>query len=148
MTDELTAPPAALGEDVVLRDGSTLRVRPTRADASACLFRFFERLAAESRYLRFQGALRIDARTVEPFLQTDFEGTVSLVGELEGEVAALATYVQLRDPRRAEVAFVVADHLQGRGVGTRLLERLAGHAARAGIEEFVAQVLPQNSAML
>jgi len=148
MTDELTAPPAALAEDVVLRDGSTLRLRPTRPDDSARLLRFFERLSPESRYLRFQGALRIDARTVEPFLQTDFEGTVSLVGELEGEVAALATYVQLRDPRRAEVAFVVADYLQGRGVGTRLLERLAGHAARAGIEEFVAQVLPQNSAML
>src|SRR5581483_2178887 len=53
-----------------------------------------------------------------------------------------------RDPRRAEVAFAVADELQGRGIGSRLLERLALHAAGAGIEEFVAQVLPQNAHML
>jgi acetyl coenzyme A synthetase (ADP forming)-like protein len=138
----------APAEDVVLRDGSTLRLRPTTAADDDRLLRFFERLSPESRYLRFQGAGIVDARLVAPFLRTDFASTVSLVGELEGEVVALATYVRLRDPRRAEVAFAVADTLQGRGVGTRLLERLAAHAARAGIDEFVAQVLPQNSAML
>jgi acyl-CoA synthetase (NDP forming) len=61
---------------------------------------------------------------------------------------ALATYVRLHDPRRAEVAFAVADELHGRGVGSRLLERLAAHASAVGIEEFVAEVLPQNRAML
>jgi len=135
-------------EDVVLRDGSTLRLRPTTAADADLLLRFFEHLSPESRYLRFQGAGTVDARTVEPFLHTDFDSTVSLVGELEGEAVALATYIRLRDPLRAEVAFAVADVLQGRGVGTRMLERLAAHAARAGIEEFVAQVLPQNAAML
>ncbi len=148
MTSELEVPPSAFVEDVVLRDGSTLRLRPTVPADADLLLRFFERLSPESRYLRFQGARRIDEHMVEPFLQTDFDGTVSLVGELEGEAAVLATYIRLRDPRRAEVAFAVADDLQGRGIGTRLLERLAAHAARAGIEEFVAQVLPQNSAML
>ena len=148
MTSELDTAPAVVAEDVVLRDGSTLRLRPTVPGDADLLLRFFERLSPESRYLRFQGARRIDERVVEPFLHTDFESTVSLVGELEGEVAALATYIRLRDPHRAEVAFAVADDLQGRGVGTRLLERLVSHAARAGIDEFVAQVLPQNSAML
>ena len=148
MTSELDTAPAVVAEDVVLRDGSTLRLRPTGPGDVDLLLRFFERLSPESRYLRFQGARRIDERVVEPFLHTDFESTVSLVGELEGEVAALATYIRLRDPHRAEVAFAVADDLQGRGVGTRLLERLVSHAARAGIDEFVAQVLPQNSAML
>ena len=61
---------------------------------------------------------------------------------------ALATYVRLHDPHRAEVAFAVADELHGRGIGTRLLERLAAHAAAAGIDELVAEVLPQNGAML
>ena len=148
MTTELTGIAPAQAEDVVLRDGSTLRLRPTTPADTELLLRFFERLSPESRYLRFQGAGRIDARTVEPFLHTDFDATVSLVGELEGEAVALATYVRLRDPSRAEVAFAVADVLQRRGVGTRMLERLAAHAARAGIDEFVAQVLPQNSAML
>ena len=135
-------------EDVVLRDGSTLRLRPTTEADDDLLLRFFEQLSSESRYLRFQGAGAVDARMVAPFLHSDFTSTVSLVGELEGEVVALATYVRLRDPHRAEVAFAVADTLQGRGIGTRLLERLAAHAARVGVDEFVAQVLPQNSPML
>jgi acetyl coenzyme A synthetase (ADP forming)-like protein len=144
MTTELLMP----AEDVVLRDGSTLRLRaPGTADGDE-LVRFFARLSAESRYLRFQGAGTVDLRTIEPFLHTDWRDSVSLIGELEGEVVALATFIRLRDPRRAEVAFAVADELQGRGVGTRLLERLAAHAAAVGIAEFVAQVLPQNSAML
>ncbi len=135
-------------EDVVLRDGSTLRLRSTAPTDGPALVAFFDRLSAESRYLRFQGAGTVDLRTVEPFIHTDWQNSVSLVGELEGDVVALGTFIRLRDPLRAEVAFAVADDLQGRGVGTRLLERLAMHAAASGIEEFVAQVLPQNLHML
>src|SRR5581483_7414722 len=146
MTIELTRPRA---EDVILRDGSTLRLRPAMpADASA-LVEFFHRLSPESRYLRFQGATTVDLRTVDPYVHGSWPESLSLLAErAPGEVAALASYVQLRDPRRAEVAFAVRDELQGRGIGMRLLERLAVHAADAGIEQFVAQVLPQNGAML
>ncbi len=135
-------------EDVVLRDGSTLRLRSTAPADGPALVAFFDRLSPESRYLRFQGAGVVDLRTVEPFVHTDWTDSVSLVGELEGDVVALGTFIRLRDPRRAEVAFAVADDLQGRGIATRLLERLALHAASVGIEEFVAQVLPQNAHML
>jgi acetate---CoA ligase (ADP-forming) len=144
---ELAESPTA-PEDVVLRDGSTLRLRAPSAGDAGALVAFFERLSPESRYLRFQGAGTVDARTVEPYLHTDWRESVSLAGELGGQVVALATFIRLRDPRRAEVAFAVADDLQGRGVGTRLLDRLAAHAAHAGIDEFVAQVLPQNGPML
>jgi acetyl coenzyme A synthetase (ADP forming)-like protein len=140
-------------EDVVLRDGSTLRLRvPTAADESM-LIGFFRDLSPDSRYLRFHGATSIDHGTVAGALETDWRTRASLLGELAGpggtvRPVALATYVRLHDPRRAEVAFAVADDLHGRGVGTRLLERLAAHASEAGIEEFVAEVLPQNHAML
>jgi acetate---CoA ligase (ADP-forming) len=143
----------ALAEDVVLRDGSTLRLRaPTAADEEA-LIAFFEALSSDSRYLRFHGATMIDATTVAGALETDWQNRGSLLGEFadrEGVVrpVALATYVRLHDPKRAEVAFAVGDELHGRGIGTRLLERLAAHAAAAGIQEFVAEVLPQNAAML
>src|SRR5581483_5347231 len=148
MTPPITPSSTTTAEDVVLRDGSTLRLRSTAPSDGAALVAFFDRLSPESRYLRFQGAGVVDLRTVEPFLHTDWRDSVSLVGELGGDVVALGTFIRLRDPRRAEVAFAVADELQGKGIGTRLLERLAVHAAAAGIEEFVAQVLPQNAQML
>jgi acetyl coenzyme A synthetase (ADP forming)-like protein len=144
-------PPVA--EDVVLRDGSTLRLRvPTAADESI-LIGFFRDLSPDSRYLRFHGATTIDHNTVAGALATDWQTRGSLLGELAGadgsmRPVALATYVRLHDPCRAEVAFAVADGLHRRGVGARLLERLAVHASEAAIEEFVAEVLPQNHAML
>ena len=140
-------------EDVVLRDGSTLRLRPPTADDEAALISFFECLSPESRYMRFHGATMIGHQTVSVALDTDWPSHGSLVGELVDDggslrAVALATYVRLRDPKRAEVAFAVADELHGRGIGTRLLERLAEHAAEVGVEEFVAEVLPGNAAML
>ena len=63
-------------------------------------------------------------------------------------MVAVANYVRLRDPSLAEAAFAVADEHQKRGIGTRLLERLADRAGRVGIERFVAEVLPDNRNML
>ena len=140
-------------EDVILRDGSTLRLRAAVPGDAAALVEFFARLSAQSRYLRFQGVVDVGIPTVTHFVGDDWSEVGSLVAERADpnestEVVAVATFARLRDPRRAEVAFAVADELQGRGVGTRLLERLAAHAADAGIEEFEAQVLPQNAQML
>src|SRR4051812_25362854 len=145
--------PVPLVEDVVLRDGSTLRLRvPTPADETT-LIGFFRDLSTDSRYLRFHGATSIDHGTVAGALETDWHARGSLLGELAGpggatRPVALATYVRLHDPRRAEVAFAVADDLHRRGLGTRLLERLAAHASEAGAAEVVAGVLPQNPPML
>ena len=149
MTTALTR----LTEDVVLRDGSTMRLRPPTSDDEGALISFFESLSPESRYMRFHGATTIGHQTVSIALDTDWSSRGSLVGDLADEhgvprPVALATYVRLREPRRAEVAFAVADELHGRGIGTRLLERLAAHASAVGIEEFVAEVLPGNTAML
>src|SRR5690349_16734005 len=142
-----------LREDVVLRDGSTLRLRPTAADDEDALVGFFRSLSAEGLHLRFQGAVRVDAHLVAPFLVGNGRESLSLVGELTDEtgtsrIVGLGTYIRLRDPSRAEVAFAVADDMQRRGIGSRLLERLAVHARLEGIERFVAQVLPENLAML
>jgi acetyl coenzyme A synthetase (ADP forming)-like protein len=134
--------------DVILRDGTTLRLRaPARSDVDA-LVAFFAGLSEQSRYMRFHGAVRAEPRIVDPFVDPDWEERGALVGTLGDAVVALASYARLRDPGSAEVAFVVADELQGRGVGTRLLEQLAARAGAVGIESFVAEVLPENRAML
>ena len=152
----MSAPPstaAAAVVDVILRDGSTLRLRaPAHNDAGA-LVTFFERLSNDSRYLRFHGVRRVDVTLVEHVLDPNWTDRGALIGTLtdaqgDERVVALAEYARLRDPASAEVAFTVADALQGRGAATRLLEQLAARAAEVGIEGFVAEVLPENSAML
>jgi acetate---CoA ligase (ADP-forming) len=139
--------------DVILRDGSTLRLRPPQAGDLAAALEFFAGLSQQSVYWRFHGFPTLTPATVEPFLDPDWEERGSLIGALRGEgggerIVALASFVRLRDPSCAEVAFTVADELQGHGVGTRLLEQLAASAADAGISTFIAEVMPDNRAML
>jgi acetyl coenzyme A synthetase (ADP forming)-like protein len=138
--------------DVILRDGSTLRLRaPTDADREP-LVRFFEGLSPRSLYLRFHGTPTVDERLVDPVLDPDWFETGALVGSMthtgEDRIVALANYVRLRDPLSAEVAFTVADQYQGRGIGTRLLEQLAARAGEQGIERFVGEVMADNAAMI
>ena len=138
----------AVAVDVILRDGSTLRLRaPARDDADA-LISFFAGLSEQSLYLRFHGVRHVDAALVEHFLDPDPADRGALVGILAEKIVAVAEFARLRDPTVAEVAFTVADELQGRGAATRLLEQLAARAAEIGIESFVAEVLPENAAML
>jgi acetate---CoA ligase (ADP-forming) len=143
-----TAALQAGATDVILRDGSTLRLRPPVAEDADALIEFFAELSEHSRYLRFHGFPALGPKTVESALEPDWQERGALVGSLDGRIVALANWVRLRDPRAAEVAFAVGDEFQGRGIGTRLLEQLAARAAEAGIEEFVAEVLHENSAML
>ncbi|HEU5216612.1 MAG TPA: GNAT family N-acetyltransferase [Gaiellaceae bacterium] len=143
-----TAARAVEATDVILRDGSTLRLRPPAAEDADALLEFFSGLSENSLYLRFHGFPALGPKLVEPVLEPDWQERGALFGSIDGRVVAVANWVRLRDPRAAEVAFAVADGHQGRGVGTRLLEQLAARAADAGVEEFVAEVLHENNAML
>ena len=147
MMSGVMAPPTD-ATDVILRDGSTLRLRAPLAEDADALLAFFSDLSDRSRYLRFHGFAALGPNLVEPVLEPDWDDRGALIGTLDGGVVALANWVRLRDPRVAEVAFTVDDRFQRRGIGTRLLERLAASAAEAGIEEFVAEVLHDNDAMI
>jgi acetyl coenzyme A synthetase (ADP forming)-like protein len=146
------APDVAEAVDVILRDGRTLRLRPPRYEDSEGLLEFFRSLSERSLYLRFHGFRTLDERIVEPLLEPDWQERGALLGTLADAdseyVVAIANYVRLRDPARAEAAFAVADAHQRRGIGTRLLEQLATRAAEVGIERFVANVLADNRDML
>ncbi|HKC21462.1 MAG TPA: GNAT family N-acetyltransferase, partial [Gaiellaceae bacterium] len=134
--------------DVVLRDGSTMRLRPPATEDLTGLLEFFRGLSDESLYKRFHGHPSVEPRMVEPMLDPDWSERGALIGLKGDRVVAVANYVRLRDARTAEAAFAVADDLQGKGIATRLLEQLAAAASAVDIEEFVAEVMLDNNAML
>jgi acetyl coenzyme A synthetase (ADP forming)-like protein len=137
------------GCDVVLRDGSTVHLRPIApADASA-LLDMYGRLSEKSRYFRFFAAPRIDREVAVRFATVDHEREFALVAELGGRIVAVARFIRdERAPERAEVAFEIADTAQGRGLGTRLLEQLAGVARERRIVRFDAFVMSENQQMM
>lgn len=134
--------------DVVVRDGSTICLRPATAADVPPLLAFLGGLSRESLYFRFMGLPRLDTRTVAALL-TGPAGATLLVAESGGRIVAFAGfYRDAGAPDRAEVAFAVSDGLQGHGIGMRLLERLAVLARGQGITIFDARVLGDNRRML
>ena len=137
--------------DVVLRDGSTIHVRPIRADDATAVHAFFEGLSPESIALRFfSGFPNLDS-AVRWATEVDYErryGLVATSGD-GGRVVAHAGWERQPDqPDRAEVAFAIADAMQGQGLGTILLGQLAEAADQAGVGVLSAEVLPQNHRMV
>jgi acetate---CoA ligase (ADP-forming) len=134
--------PISRESDIVLRDGSTLRLRPARADDAAEIAALFARLHLHAMYRRtFDGA-----RVAEPIADGS---RMLLVGESLGHVGAAAAYVREDDvPDRADAVFAIDDALQGRGVGTRMLEALADAARPSGIHTFQASMHTDNESMM
>ena len=146
-----TSPPPkrlATTHEVVLRDGSTLHVRPLEPADEDALHDFFCALSPDSRAFRFLSLgvnLRAAARHAAEVDGRDRVGLVAMGPG--GRIVAHAMYVRI-DPESAEVAFAVADAWQGHGLGTVLLGLVADIASRAGIPQFVALVRADNRRMV
>ncbi len=141
--------PAQEESDVVLKSGSTLRLRPVRPEDAPALLAFYKRLSPDSLYFRFFSVPRLDIKKAQSVSRVDYENTFGLIGETAGRIVAAAHFFRKAgQPDRAEAAFTVEDALQGQGIGTRLLERLAEIARARGINVFEADVLAQNRRML
>jgi acetate---CoA ligase (ADP-forming) len=134
--------------DVLLRDGSTVRVRPVRATDEPAIRAFLETISPESIAFRFFGMPDLSWVTAWA-IDVDYADRFALVAEsgTPRSIVAHAAYVR-EDEDRAEVAFLVADAWQGRGISTILLAHLAGLAEQHGISTFTAQVLPANHRMI
>ncbi|MEU2040792.1 bifunctional acetate--CoA ligase family protein/GNAT family N-acetyltransferase [Nocardia niwae] len=144
-------PPQHWFADVLASDGGVVRLRPITPDDADRLQEFHSALSDRTRYLRYFGPYpRISPKDLYRTTHVDYHDRVGLVLELGEAIVAVGRYELLeRDgPRAAEVAFVVADGHQGRGLGSILLEHLAGAAAENKIETFVAEVLAENTVMV
>jgi acetyl coenzyme A synthetase (ADP forming)-like protein len=141
--------PAHREADVVLHDGSTVRLRPVRAGDREALQGLFERLGDESRAFRFfSGAVDLE-RAAIVLADVDYGERYGLLATrgAEERVVGHGLYVG-GGGDRAEVAFAIDEEMQGRGLGTILLAHLAEVAHENGIPIFVAEVLPQNHRMI
>ena len=136
-----------LVRDVILRDGTPLRLRaPTPGDYGD-IKNFYDRLSEDSLYTRFHGAIRTEG-PARSDAEADGDTRVVLIGWRADRVVASGSYDRLREPAVAEVAFTVAEDFQGRGVATRMLEQLAEIGSERGIARFDAEVMDSNQAML
>src|SRR5574337_2104158 len=138
---------------VILRDGHTFKVRPITHDDKNKLRNLFYRLSPQSRYLRF-GYMKEHISDQELDYYTNVrapesDAFIGLTGEgEEEEIRAVGRWFLTPDKSVAEIAFVVEDNIQARGIGTALLERIAGAAVKYRIKTLVAHVLPDNIRML
>ncbi|MEU6060372.1 GNAT family N-acetyltransferase [Streptomyces sp. NPDC047097] len=143
--------------DVVLRDGGTARIRPIAAEDADRLVSFYEQVSDESKYYRFFAPYpRLSAKDVHRFTHHDHVDRVGLAMTVGGEFIATVRFDRI-DPDgmpatapadEAEVAFLVQDAHQGRGVASALLEHIGAVARERGIRRFAAEVLPANTKMI
>ncbi|GGW20624.1 hypothetical protein GCM10018980_43840 [Streptomyces capoamus] len=149
--------PAHWEADVVLRDGGTARIRPITVDDADRLVSFYEQVSDESKYYRFFAPYpRLSAKDVHRFTHHDFVDRVGLAATIGGEFIATVRYDRIgadgmpasAPADEAEVAFLVQDAHQGRGVASALLEHIAAVARERGIRRFAAEVLPANTKMI
>lgn len=141
--------PSELACTVEGRDGALFHLRPIRSDDGDRLAEFHGRLSTQSVYRRFFFVHpRLSAAEIERFTHVDYADRLALVATDGDRLIAVGRYEHILGTEEAEVAFVVTDEFQHRGLATLLLEHLAAAAIEHGITTFVAETLAENHEMI
>ncbi|MFW6114842.1 MAG: N-acetyltransferase family protein [Thermodesulfobacteriota bacterium] len=140
--------PSEFEKSAVLKDGSRIFLRPIREDNTGRWLDFMSRLAPYTKYLRFHSVPKMTQEDAVRYCTVDYHNSFALVAEIikEGrkEIVAVARYQRLPREDSAEVAFLVEESFQNKGIGTKLLEQLTTAAKKNGISTFEADVLAEN----
>lgn len=148
--ERLRAPyPSQEEFEAVLKDGTPLRVRPLRTDDAPRLLELYHKLSHESLYFRFFAVPRPDPEKAAYLADIDYVDQFALLAEdASGIVATARFHRDAARPDHAEIAFTVADAMQGKGIGKILFRRLADIARARGVAFFDAEVLRGNERMI
>jgi acyl-CoA synthetase (NDP forming)/GNAT superfamily N-acetyltransferase len=147
--EERPVPPPHWEADIVAADGGTVHLRPICPDDAEGINGLMERSSDQTRYYRFFGPMkRLSEKDLHRFTHVDHVDRVAFVVLLGDQIVAVGRFDRYPGTDDAEVAFLVEDAHQGRGLGSVLLEHLAAAARERGIKRFVAEVLAQNSKMV
>ena len=134
---------------MVAADGGTVHLRPITPEDADGITGLMERSSDQTRYYRFFGPMkRLSDKDLHRFTHVDHDARVAFVVLLGDELIGVGRYDRYPGTDDAEVAFLVEDAHQRRGLGSVLLEHLAAAARERGITRFVAEVLSQNSGMV
>ncbi|MEZ2143986.1 GNAT family N-acetyltransferase [Bradyrhizobium sp. DN5] len=156
--DELISPDdigmsqiASYSAQAVLKDGTPVQIRALRASDEADMLAAIERTGPSSLQSRFFVMKRhFSEKERAFFMNVDFSNHVALAAlvEEQGRLTIIGggRYV-VTDPGRAEMAFVVVDAWQSRGIGSLLLRHLIDIARAHGMQELTAEVLSDNAPM-
>ena len=149
----MAAYPKELEREIALPDGARLRLRPIRPEDQDRLIAFYDRLSRHTAYQRFFAAMRRLPPDWAHFLaNVDYERRLALIAEHgpadEPELIGVARYEPTNQVDTAEIAFVIQDRWQNRGLGTRMLDALLTAATARGIRRFRAYVLASNMRMI
>jgi acetyltransferase len=145
--------PAHLSQTWTLPSGGSLRVRPIRHDDGELEEAFVRGLSFESRYQRMlSGGTKVTPEWIESMTHIDYRRhmafAVTTVSDGVEKFVGVGRYVVDASTLTADIALVLADAWQGRGLGRRLLATLLDHAQTAGVREAVGVVLATNVVML
>jgi acetyltransferase len=150
--------PAQYVSSWTMKDGGQVTVRPIRPEDEPLMVRFHETLSERSVYLRYFHLMNLEQRTTHERLTRicfiDYDREMALVAVHrnpetgDGEIVGVGRLMKIHGTREAEIAVLISDHWQGRGLGKELLSRLLTVAADDRLSFVVADILPDNRGVM
>lgn len=138
---------------ITLKNGKTMSLRPLLPSDEIAYRNFFYSLKEETIYLRFFHSITIFSRKMaqDHWAIMDYRKNISLIGIVQNsgnkEIVAIGTYAKM-DDKWAEVAFVVREDYQNKGIAAYIFKELERVASANGFEGFFATTLPENKSMI